>query len=74
MFKEAVPVPAGYYMLVSGARLAKGGVLAQVSFFGVEQDKETDAGLVMRESEEAVSVIGSFNSESKFQTPEGGET
>ena len=28
----------------------------------------------MRESEEAVSVIGSFNSESKFQTPEGGET
>lgn len=74
LFKEPVPVPAGYYMLVSGTRLAKGGVLAQVSFFGVEQDKETDAGLVMRESEEAVSVIGSFNSESKFQTPEGGET
>ena len=29
LFKEPVPVPAGYYMLVSGTRLAKGGVLAR---------------------------------------------
>ena len=61
-------------MLVSGNRLAKGGVLAQVSFFGVEQGKETDMELVVRESDEEVSVIGSFNSEAKFQTPEGEET
>ena len=30
--------------------------------------------LVVRESDEEVSVIGSFNSEAKFQTPEGEET
>ena len=57
LFKESAVLPAGYYMLVSGNRLAKGGVLAQV-----------------RESDEEVSVIGSFNSEAKFQTPEGEET
>ena len=74
LFKESAVLPAGYYMLVSGNRLAKGGVLAQVSFFGVEQGKETDTELVVRESDEEVSVIGSFNSEAKFQTPEGEET
>ena len=74
LFKDPAVLPAGYYMLVSGNRLAKGGVLAQVSFFGVEQGKETDMELVVRESDEEVSVIGSFNSEAKFQTPEGEET
>lgn len=74
LFGQPASLPAGYYMLVSGTRLAKGGVLAQVSFFNVEQDKETDTDLVVRESNEAVSVIGSFNSEAGFQTPEGEET
>lgn len=74
LFKESAVLPAGYYMLVSGNRLAKGGVLAQVSFFSVEQGKETDTELAVRKSDEEVSVIGSFNSEAKFQTPEGEET
>ena len=74
LFKEPAVLPAGYYMLVSGTRLAKGGVLAQVSFYNVEQGKETDTKLAVRESDEAVSVIGSFNSEANYIDAEGNET
>ena len=53
-------------MLVTGSRLADGSVLANVSFFNVRPDSTTQTGLVMRDNSEAVRVIGSFDSESKF--------
>lgn len=65
----------GYYLLVTGTRLASGGVLARVSSFmlSAENDKliETKVPFHLRESGEKVAVIGNFNSESLFTSVEG---
>lgn len=67
---------AGYYLLVTGTRLADGGVLARISSFTLmARDKyssvATEIPYVLRESKEKVAVIGSFNSESLFTPVEG---
>lgn len=66
LLKEGSELPAGHYLLVSGTRLANGGVLARLLSFAVEAGKRTDIGLALRESSDEVQVIGSFNSESLF--------
>lgn len=66
LFRTPADLEIGYYMLVTGSRLADGSVLANVSFFNVRPDSTTQTGLVMRDNSEAVRVIGSFDSESKF--------
>ena len=63
-------VPAGYYVMTSGTRLANGGVLARLTAFNVEAGQSTQTRLVMRESRNDIQVTGSFNSESLF-TPTG---
>lgn len=68
---------AGYYLLVTGARLADGGVLARISSFVLpEQREQAEAGMTkvqyhLRKSGEKVAVIGNFNSESLFTPIEG---
>ena len=66
LFRHPSTIASGYYMMVSGTRLASGKVLAKVSFFTVADDALTNAALVMRDDREDIRVIGSFNSESKF--------
>lgn len=70
LLKNGLPLDTGYYMLVTGTRLASGGVLSKVSFFNIEKDKNTRLELVMRENPDEVKVIGNFNSEALF-TPQG---
>lgn len=70
LLKNGLPLDTGYYMLVTGTRLASGGVLSKVSFFNIEKDKNTRLELVMRENPDDVKVIGNFNSEALF-TPQG---
>ena len=70
LLKERLPLDTGYYMLVTGTRLASGGVLSNVSFFNIEQDRNTRIELVMRENPDEVKVIGNFNSEALF-VPQG---
>lgn len=67
LLKEGLRLDVGYYMLITGTRMASGAVLSQVSFFTIEEGKETKVELVMRESKDQVQVIGNFNSESLFQ-------
>ena len=67
LLKEGLRLDVGYYMLITGTRMASGAVLSQVSFFTIEEGKETRVQLVMRESKDQVQVIGNFNSESLFQ-------
>ncbi len=58
-------IDPGYYMLVSGQRLANGGVLARAVFF--EAAKPTvPVPLTIRSDNEQVQVIGSFNSENLY--------
>lgn len=66
LFKEPSSLDEGYYIMVSGSRLADGGVLGQVSFFNVRKGEVTNEKLLVRDNTEAVKVIGNFDSESKF--------
>ena len=71
LLKDGTNLDCGNYLMVSGSRLANGGVLAEMNFFSIEENQTTTTELVMRQSTDQVQVIGSFNSESlytKFKT------
>ena len=70
-FKDGTKLDAGTYLLTTGTRLANGSVQATNTVFSVEEGKTTTVPLVLRQNEDAVSVIGSFDSESKFQLLSG---
>ena len=72
-FKNKVELDAGQYILVSGTRLASGGVMSAMQIFSVEKGKTTDVAMQLRTSPTAVTVIGNFDSESKFQKLDGSE-
>ena len=66
-FKGGVELDEGDYALVSGTRLANGGVLSEMQMFHVKQSATTDVQLHLRTSETEVTVKGNFDSESKFK-------
>lgn len=66
LLKKPREVAEGYYVMVSGTRLANGGVLAHVRSFNVQSGKLTRIPLVMRESQDEIQVIGNFNAETLF--------
>ena len=66
-FKEGTQLDAGTYLLVTGTRMANGSVLATHQTFNVRAGKTTILPLHLRQSSDDVAVIGSFDSESKFQ-------
>ena len=73
-FKDGATMECGYYMLVSGSRMAQGNVLTDVEFFTINEGETTETTLAVREDPEQFRVIGSFNSEARFRTLEGEET
>ena len=64
--KNGEKLDCGSYLMITGTRMANGGVLAHLTFFDVEQDKECAFDYVLRESDDELSVIGDFNSENLF--------
>lgn len=74
LFKEGTNMEAGHYLLVTGSRMADGGVLSNVTCFTVEEGKTTTIDLVMRDNAEEIRVIGNVNSEAKFHLLDGTET
>ena len=58
----------GYYMLVSGSRMSGGNVFSDVGFFTIEEGKTTVCELVMRDVKDQLRVIGSFDSEMKYDS------
>ncbi len=66
LLKKGTAVDAGSYLMVSGTRLANGGVLARLQFFTVNANDTTRTHLVMRQSKDDIQVIGNFNSESLY--------
>lgn len=72
LLKKGSVLDAGDYLLVTGTRLANGGVLSQMTFFSVQPGKTTVVDLVMREAKDEVRVIGGFNSESLYRPVDGG--
>ena len=67
VFKNGTALDEGYYMMVTGTRLANGGVLTDLEFFPVNAGETTSVDLVMRENSDEIQVIGSFNSETKYK-------
>ena len=66
LLKKGTELDPGDYVLVTGTRLASGGVLSKVTSFRVMPGQTTRVKLAMRESEDEIQVIGNFNSESLF--------
>ena len=61
VFRSGVRLDAGTYILVSGNRVSDGSVPASAEIFTVREGAVTTLDLVLREAEDAVSVIGEFN-------------
>ena len=70
-FADGVSVEAGQYMLLSGTRLANGGVWANFEFFGVEAQRQKDVPLRLRADDEHLHVIGNFDCEQYFTNAKG---
>lgn len=66
LFRDGADLDAGQYMLVTGQRMADGGVLSRVVFFNVAPGSEQTLPLVMRQDDKGVQVIGNFNSENLY--------
>ena len=66
LFKNPREMDCGYYMLVSGSRMSGGNVFADVEFFTIEEGKTAVVDLVMRDVADQIRVIGSFDSEMKY--------
>ncbi len=66
LFKAPVSLDAGVYLLVSGTRMASGAVLSRLSCFEIKEGETANVDLVMRENDDDVQVVGSFNSEAEF--------
>ena len=65
-FRPGTQLDAGLYLLTTGTRLANGSVLATNRLFTIEEGKTTTLPLILRQSETEVSVIGTFDAESKY--------
>lgn len=66
LLRGGATMDAGDYLVMTGTRMANGGVLARLSFLSVAAGKETAMPLVQRESKDELQVIGNFNSENLF--------
>ena len=73
LFREPREMDCGYYMLVSGSRMSGGNVFADVEYFTIEEGKTTVEELVMRDIEDQIRVIGSFDSEMKYTSVASGQ-
>ena len=66
LLKQPLALDTGYYTLVTGTRLASGGVLSNITFFNIWKNQHTHIDLRMRENPDEVKVIGNLNSEALF--------
>lgn len=72
-FAEPFALDTGNYFLTTGTRLASGAVLATLTFFDIEEGKNTPVEMVLRENTEDIFVIGSINAEAKVRTAKENE-
>lgn len=72
LLKRPLAMDEGNYLLVTGTRMAKGNILANVSSFHIAPDKTTNIPLVMRENKDDIQVIGSIDAEATFKLTNNG--
>lgn len=71
LYGTKTQVEAGYYLLTTGQRMADGSVRAHVSCFNIPEGSHTHHKLTLHNDQDAVSVIGSFNSEARYSSVDG---
>lgn len=64
--REGETLDEGEYLLITGQRMADGGVLATLTLFPVKAGETAEIPLVMRQDSVGAQVIGSFNAESLY--------
>ncbi|MBR5723940.1 MAG: transglutaminase domain-containing protein [Bacteroidales bacterium] len=64
--RDRYTLEAGYYLLTAGNRLADGSALVHLEFFPLGEGEKVTVPLVLRESEEKLSVVGSMDPEALF--------
>ena len=64
--RDTYTLDAGYYLLTSGTRLADGSALVHLEFFSISEDAITTVPLVLRQSAEKLSVVGTMDAEAPF--------
>lgn len=70
-FRKGVRLDEGQYILASGSRLADGSVPVSMNIFQIRRDAATKVPITIGTIDNAVSIIGSFDAESKYM-PFGG--
>ncbi len=73
-FRNGTRLDCGTYILVTGTRLANGSILSANQTFTIRKGQTTTLDLILRQNSDEVSVIGTFNSESKFLKRTGKQT
>lgn len=66
LFAEPYRLDCGTYMLVTGQRLANGGILARMTEFEIKDGEETRVTMTLRQDSTAVQVIGGLDAETLF--------
>ena len=66
ILRDGANVDAGDYLVMTGTRMANGGVLANLDFIQVPAGGTAKMQMSMRESKDELQVIGSFNSENLY--------
>lgn len=73
IFADGAQLDPGQYMLVSGQRMANGGVLARTELIEIKSGETLNDTLVMRQDEKGVQVIGSLNAEDIYKDLKEGD-
>ena len=66
VFKKGTTLDEGDYILVSGNRLSDGSVPVTLKKFSISEGKTTDVDLVIEIPDNKLSVIGEFDSETRY--------
>lgn len=66
IYQKGQKFDEGRYVLITGQRMADGGVKARADFFNIKSDGITERPLIIRQDSTEVQVIGSFNSENLY--------
>jgi len=65
-FQQPVEIEEGYYMLITGTRMASGKVLVRITTFNIEEGKTTSVDLILRKDNRDIQVIGEMDPEALF--------
>jgi transglutaminase-like putative cysteine protease len=66
-FKEGVELEPGTYILTTGNRQSDGSVLASITTFEIESDKESNVDLSLRGNDIKVEIIGKIDTKGKYR-------